>query len=73
MAEATNELIVQVLQRIQGDLADLKIDTCEIRQRIGSLEVQMFGMPMRMDRRDEPMERIMRRLDLIDDIHALSL
>ena len=74
MPEITNELIFGVLRRIQVDIAR------EIRGRVGDLEALMAHMDVRlaemdvriaevlvrMDRRDEPMERIFRRLELAD-------
>ena len=73
MAEPTNELILEILPRIQADIADLKNDVREIRGRVGNLEVRMVHMGLqiaeltvRMDRRDEQMERLLRRLELAD-------
>ena len=37
MVEATNELIVELLRRIQADISDLKLDVREIRNRVGHI------------------------------------
>jgi hypothetical protein len=77
MVEVTNELIYQVLQRMQGDLSDVKSDVRELRRRSGALELRVAELGVgladlanRMDRRDDQMERVMRRLDLIDGADA---
>jgi hypothetical protein len=41
MAEPGNELILEILRRIQADIADLKADGCEIKGRVGNLETRM--------------------------------
>jgi septal ring factor EnvC (AmiA/AmiB activator) len=76
MAEPTNELILEILRRIQTDIADLKADVREIRARVGNLEIHIARMEVRlaelsvrMGRRDEPMERILRRLELTEHPH----
>jgi uncharacterized coiled-coil protein SlyX len=80
MPETANELILEVLRRIQ---ADLKADVREIGGRVGSLETRMAHMEVRlaemdvriaelsvkMDRRDEQIERILRRLELTEHLH----
>ena len=66
MAQATNDFIVEMLRRMQSDVSDLKLDVREIRTRVGSLETQMASISTRMDRRDETVEHILRRLDLSD-------
>jgi hypothetical protein len=73
MAESTNEVILEILRRIQADIADLKADAREIRARVGNFEIrfshmglQMAELSVRTDRRDEQMERILRRLGLSD-------
>ena len=72
MVEVTNELIYQVLQRVQADLSEVKLDIRELRHRAGSLVRLMAGLSSRIDRRDDMMERVLRRLDLIDDEQPAS-
>jgi len=71
MAEPASDLILEILRRIQADVADLKADVREIRGRAGNfvvrmahMEIQIAELSVPMDRRDEQMERILRRLEL---------
>ena len=73
MAEATNDFIVEMLRRIQTDVGDLKADVREVKLGLGSLETnvahlhtQVAEISIRMDRRDDLAERIMRRLELTE-------
>jgi predicted nucleic acid-binding Zn-ribbon protein len=76
MAEVSNEFIVEILRRLQSDVADIKVDVRETRSRIGLMErqiadvhVRLADLSSRMDRRDEMMERVMRRLELGESSH----
>jgi hypothetical protein len=69
MAEATNELIVEILRRVQADVSDVKVDMRELRSRVGIIERQIADLSVRMDRRDEMMEPVMRRLELGETSH----
>ena len=69
MAEVTNEFIVEILRRLQSDVADIKVDVRETRSRVGIMERQIADLSVRMDRRDELMERVMRRLELGESSH----
>jgi hypothetical protein len=76
MVEATNELSLEVPRRIQSDVTDLKTEVREPRMRMGHMETRMAHLhpqvaeiSVRMDRRDDPMERIMRRLELTEQPH----
>jgi hypothetical protein len=69
MADVSNELIVEILRRLQSDVVDIKVDVRETRSRVGLIERQVADLPVRMDRRDEMMERIMRRLELGETSH----
>ena len=69
MADVSNELIVEILRRLQSDVADIKVDVRETRSRVGLIERQVADLSVRMDRRDEMMERVMRRLELGETSH----
>jgi hypothetical protein len=69
MAEVSNEFIVEILRRLQSDVADIKVDVRETRSRVGIMERQIADLSVRMDRRDELMERVMRRLELGESSH----
>jgi hypothetical protein len=74
MPEPTNEATVEILlRRIEADVTDLKVDVREVRGRKGRFEIRLAHMEptiaersVRRDRRDEQMERILRRLELSD-------
>ena len=74
MSEAvTNELIYAVLQRMQGDMSDVKNDIGDLKLRMSAVEdhlatviVSITGLNHRMDRFDERFGRVERRLDLTD-------
>lgn len=74
MAEnVTNELIYSVLQTMQTDMADLKFDMRDIKNRMTLVEEHMghsiigvSGINARLDRLNERVERIEKRLDLTD-------
>jgi hypothetical protein len=69
MAEVSNEFIVEILRRLQSDVADIKVDVRETRSRVGIMERQIADLSVRMDRRDELMERVMRRFELGESSH----
>ncbi len=69
----TNELIYQVLQRIQSDVSYLKREMGEAKLRLGSVEdhmgslvVSSVGINHRLDGHDVRLERIETRLGLVD-------
>ncbi len=63
MAEPTNELILEILQNIQVDIADLKADDMWTAGRNGRAD----GRAFRPDGpAHEQMERILRRIALTD-------
>lgn len=76
MSDPTQDLMIEILRRMQADVSDMKSDLREIRGRVGALErgqaqieVRLADISGRMDRRDEFIERIMRRLDLAEQSH----
>lgn len=71
MAEVTNELMYEVLKKIQADVSELKHGQQSIRQELISVRGHMLSMQndihniyLRFDRHDERLERIERRLEL---------
>jgi hypothetical protein len=65
-AEVTNELLLETLKAIQGTLTRLVDDIHEVKERLGILEMQYASLSNRMDRMDLRIERIERRLGLVE-------
>lgn len=63
--DVTNELIFETLKAIQGTLARHTEDLLEIKERLGTLEMQYASLSRRVDRLDQRVERIETRLDLV--------
>ncbi len=82
MTEEVDNLILEHLRHIRSDIAVMKDDLREIKQRPGSLESAVAGLkrdnpglcgdiaeqPSRFDRLVERVEHIERRLDRQDEI-----
>ena len=64
MAEVTNELMYELLKRIHSDVSDVKFDVQEIKKRLTNTEESPAGVNRRLDRHDERLDRIERRLEL---------
>jgi archaellum component FlaC len=69
----TNELIYVVLQKMQGDMAELKFDVRDMKVRmtmveehLGSSLIATSGVNSRLDRLNDRVERIENRLDLTE-------
>ena len=69
----TNELIYSVLQKIQGDMSEMKFDVRDLKTRmtmveehLGSSIIAISGVNSRLDRMSDRVERIERRLELTD-------
>jgi hypothetical protein len=67
----TNELIYSVLQAIQSDVSDLKFDVHDLKNRMTLVEEHMghsiigvSGINARLDRLNERVGRIEKRLEL---------
>jgi hypothetical protein len=73
VADETDNLVLELLQAIRGDIADVKTDMHEFRERLGLVENQMAGhyalyarLSSWLDRIVDDVRLIKRRLDLID-------
>ncbi|WP_349358883.1 hypothetical protein [Stappia sp.] len=62
----TNELLLETLKAIQGTLARHSDDLREIKTRLGILEAQYASLSTRVDRMDERLARVERRLGLVE-------
>jgi len=65
-AEVTNELLFETLKSMQSTLSRIIDDIHEVKERLGILEMQYASLSNRMDRMDLRIERIERRLGLVE-------
>lgn len=73
MAGQPESIILEHLRRIRGtvertaeDVHDLKQRMTSVEYQIAQLRLDVAGQSVRMDRMDSRLERIERRLDLVD-------
>jgi hypothetical protein len=66
MSDQPDNLILEMLRAIRGDIADLKTGQIEIKERLGFLEQQYASISRRVDRIDLTLDRIARRLELVE-------
>ena len=73
MTEQTESLILEILKRMQGDMADMKADVSDIKLRVTATEehlatmmMSIAGLNSRLDKLDGRVLRIERRLDLTE-------
>lgn len=62
----SDNLVLELLRAIRADIADLKHDTTEVKERIGFLEGGYASLSRRVDRIAGDVEQIKRRLGLIE-------
>ena len=66
MPDEPVSLVLELLRAIRGDIAELKADMVEVKERLGLLEQQVASVSRRLDRVAGDVERIKRRLDLVE-------
>ncbi len=73
MTEQEESMILELLRRVrasqdrtEADISDLKLRVSAVEQHLGQMQIQFSGLNTRMDRFDERMARIERRLDLAE-------
>ena len=66
MSDERADLILEHLRAIRSDIAEIKTDLVEIKQRIGFLEGQYANLSSRVDRMAGDIVLIKRRLDLVE-------
>lgn len=71
MSQQTDNLVLEHLRHIRGRVDSMSLDVVDLKTRISSLEemqgqvlVLLGAMGKRMDRTDERLARVERRLDL---------
>ena len=67
MSDTPDNLVLERLREIRGMLGRVLEDTADLRLRTGALEASGASMSLRLDRLGVDVDRIMRRLDLIDE------
>lgn len=66
MAGDADNFVLELLRAIRGDIAEIKADTAEIKERVGLLESQYASLSRRLDRQGGDIEQIRQRLNLAD-------
>jgi predicted nuclease with TOPRIM domain len=61
----TDNLVLDLLRAIRGDITEIKTDVVELKERIGLLEGTAASVSRRLDRVGGDVEQIKRRLDLV--------
>lgn len=62
----SDDMVLILLRAIRADIADLKADGIEMKERLGALEGGLASVSRRVDRIAGDVERIKRRLDIVD-------
>ena len=63
---STDNLVLEHLRAIRATVDRLADDTVEIKGRLGLLEQQYANISTRLDRLDDRVHRIEKRLDLVE-------
>jgi hypothetical protein len=73
MVEDTENLVLEMLRRIRSSQERMELDVIDIKGRVSSIEqvqgqmlTMLGGLGVRMDRFEERLSRVERRLDLVD-------
>ena len=73
MTEETENLVLEMLRKIRAsqerteqDIADLKLRMSSVENLLGQHQIQFAAVNIRLDRLDERIGRIERRLELVD-------
>jgi hypothetical protein len=73
MAEEVDNVVLEMLRRIRASQERTEFDIAELKSRVSALEqhqgqtlILLGTMNQRLDRFDERLSRIERRLDLVD-------
>jgi hypothetical protein len=73
MHDSTENLVLEILRRIQADVAILREDMRDVKTRLSSIEARLAHsgadyatQSLRIDRLEDRLERIEHRLDIHD-------
>lgn len=61
----SDNLVLELLRAIRGDIGEIKTDIVEIKERLGLLEGLYGSLSRRVDRLGGDVELIKKRLDLV--------
>jgi len=61
----SESLALELLRAMRANIAEIKADMIEVKERLGLLESQYAGMSRRIDRLGGDVELIKRRLDIV--------
>jgi predicted nuclease with TOPRIM domain len=65
MSSVSDNLVLELLRAIRGDIGEIKADLVEVKERLGILESQYASLSRRIDRLTGVVEQIKRRLDIV--------
>ncbi|TSD89606.1 hypothetical protein FFK22_006265 [Mycobacterium sp. KBS0706] len=66
MTDKPDNIVLDLLRAIHGDIAEVKTGLVELKERFGNLESQYASMSRRLDRMAGDIERIKKRLDMVE-------
>jgi predicted nuclease with TOPRIM domain len=66
MTDAPDNIGLELLRAIRGDIGELKADIIEVKERLGFIEAQYASLSRRLDRLAGDAEQIKRRLNLVE-------
>jgi predicted nucleic acid-binding Zn-ribbon protein len=73
MTAETDNLVLELLRRIRAsqertelDITDIKVRLSSLERHLGETQIQIAAVNSRMDRFDERLARIERRLELVE-------
>jgi hypothetical protein len=66
MSDMPDNLLLERLREIRALLGEVREDTADTRLRVGMLEAGYASISLRLDRPAGDVERIKRRLDLVE-------
>ena len=66
MSSQPDNFVLDLLRAIRSDIAEIKADMVEVKERLGLLEAQYSSVSRPVDRLVGNVGRIKRRLDIID-------
>lgn len=61
----SDNLVLELLRAIRADIAGVKTDMIEVKERLGLIEAGYSSLSRRVDRLAGDVEQIKRRLDIV--------